>query len=436
MDTRDFKLWYHQSAQRWEEALPLGNGRLGAMIHGAVAQEVLQLNEDTLWSGRPKDWDNPAARAALPAIRALLESGDYDQANAACKALQGPYTQSYLPMGDLTFDFDEQAGAVGEYRRELDLNSAIATVRYKQGGALYAREAWISAPDQVLAVRLACSQPGGLSLRIGLRTALRALRLVATGAPDGATGILSLIGQAPSHVDPNYRASADPVQYDEPYDPARSMAFAMRLAVSADGGAIQADGDALRVAGANSVTVYLTAATSFVAFDQNPDARLRDPEALARETMQAVLTKPYARLRAAHIADHHALFNRVTLDLGRTDAASLPTDVRIQRANEQHDPQLAALLFQYGRYLLIASSRPGTQPANLQGIWNPHLRAPWSSNFTININTQMNYWPAEAANLGECHLPLLVLIAELQTPGAQHRPPELWLSRLGGASQH
>lgn len=404
----NMKLWYRQPAQHWVEALPVGNGRLGAMVFGGLEQEHLQLNEDTLWSGGPKQWDNPEALAVLPDVRRLLFSAEYDGADQLSKKMQGPFTQSYMPLGDLYLDFDHP-DSPADYQRELDLDTALASVAYTIGDARFTREVFASAPDQVIVVRLSCDQPGGLSFSARLTSQLHH-----SIQPLAASG-LSLTGRCPSHVEPNYRQSAEPIIYDQHGE---GMRFVIHVKAIVDGGQLLVNAEQLRVEHANTVTLCLSAATSFHGYDRSPGRDGQDAADLACHYLEAALQQPYAHLRQTHIADYQQLFQRVSLDLGTSLAAQLPTDHRIRVfAEDDDDPQLVTLLFQYGRYLLIASSRPGTQPANLQGIWNDSIRPPWSSNWTININTQMNYWPAETSNLAECHQPLFDLISDLSIVG-------------------
>jgi alpha-L-fucosidase 2 len=408
-DSAPHTLWYAQPAERWVEALPIGNGRLGAMVFGGAPHERLALNEDTLWSGGPRDWDNPGAREVLPEARRLIFAGEYHQADALAKQMQGPYNQSYLPLGDLHLTFAETT-APSAYRRALDLDSAIASVSYTIGDATYTREVFASAPDQAIVMSLACDRPGRLSFTATLGSQLRPATRRAGSA------CLALDGKCPRHVAPSYlRSEADPIVYDEP--DGEGMTFTISLQAIVDGGVVRASDAALEIAEANAVTLILAARTSYNGYDRSPGRADRDAAALASADLDAAAGKPYDRLRAAHVEEHRRLFRRVTLDLGTSSAAGRPTDELLRGYRPGADPQLEALLFQYGRYLLIASSRPGTQPANLQGIWNELVRPPWSSNWTININTQMNYWPAEATNLAECHAPLFDLIEGLSANG-------------------
>jgi alpha-L-fucosidase 2 len=418
----DLILHYDSPASAWTEALPVGNGRLGGMVFGGVAEERIALNEDTLWAGGPRMGDNPDAAAVLPEVRRLLLAGDYLAAEDLCKRLQGPYTHSYLPLGDLLLNFP--ADAVEEYERTLDLDSAVATTSYRIGDVTFRREVFASFPDQVIVVRLTADQPGSISFRATLTSQMP--HRLETLAADG----LRLHGEAPIHADPNYRRSTDPIRYGEPGE---GMAFYAQIRVLAEGGHVWSDAHALHVENADAVTILLAAATSFNGFDKHPGHEGKDPVPFVAAALQTATAKPYPSLYENHVTDHRALFRRVSLNLSQSsvisDQLSVPSPQspvtshqspiphRITAFNETNDPHLIALLFQYGRYLLIASSRPGTEPANLQGIWNDLMRPPWSSNYTININTQMNYWPAEVTNLAECHRPLLDFVAELPARG-------------------
>ncbi|MEZ4711684.1 MAG: glycoside hydrolase family 95 protein [Caldilineaceae bacterium] len=383
------KLWYTQPATKWVEALPVGNGRLGAMVFGGVARERLALNEDTLWSGAPREWNNPTAKDRLPVLRGAIAAGQYAEADRLAKGLQGVFTQSYMPLGDLLLEFAGHDAAV-EYQRELDLDSAIAVTRYTVEGMTFTREVLASAPDQALVVHITADQPGCINLTARLASPLRH-QLRADGA---ATVVLA--GHCPLHVEPSYRANIEPaiVYAGDPQcaqygvDPHEGMRFEAHLRAVAAGGHVQTDAQGVHVENADRVTLYLTAATSFNGYDKSPGLEGVDPAPLARKALDAVAGKSYGAVKDAHMGDHQRLFRGVELDLGSTPAAELPTDVRIRRFRQDADPHLVTLLFQYGRYLLIASSRPGTQAANLQGIWNAEVRPPWSSNYTININTQ------------------------------------------------
>ncbi len=401
------KLWYRQPASKWSDALPLGNGRLGAMIHGAVEQERYRLNEDTLWSGAPKDWNNPAAREHLAEVRKLvLEARDYPAADTACKAMQGPYNQSYLPLTDLHLNFTP-ASKVQDYRRELSLDDAVHRITYSQDGIVFTRESFISAPDQVLVIRLTASKADALNFELSLHSRLQHRTL------KSEKNTLRIFGKAPAHVDPNYYNTPKPVIESD--DPAKSMRYEAAARVLLEGGRVTLGNSQIKVEQATAVTVLVSMATGYKGFDQAPDT----PADVITERCEKVLdaAPPYAELLSRHRKDYQALFGRVSLDLGRSTGQD-PTDVRLKAFPKTKEPALLALYFQYGRYLLISSSRPGCQPANLQGIWNDLVRPPWSSNWTANINIQMNYWHAETTNLSECHQPLFDLIREVAKNGA------------------
>ena len=407
------RLCYAQPAGRWTEALPVGNGRLGAMIFGGVAKEQLQLNEATLWSGGPRDWNNPGAKAILPQVRAAIFAGDYVKAGELCKKMQGPYNESYQPLGDLRLDFPGAENvSSNSYERSLDLDRAVATVRYKIGKATFTREIFSSYPDQVIVVRLTCDQPGKIDF-----SATADSQLHHTVETEG-TNTLVLRGKAPAHVDPSYLHSSDPIIYGEGPN-AEGMTFDLHVRAFAAGGVVACDGKILTVTNADAVTLLLSAGTSFNGADKSPGREGRDPVAEALRPLKAAQKKSYDELLARHVADYQKLFRRVEINLGENPAAEkLFTDERLARfADGQPDPGLAALLYQYGRYLLIASSRPGGLPANLQGIWNESMRPPWSANWTLNINAEMNYWPSEVANLAECHEPFLDFIEMLSVHG-------------------
>lgn len=409
-------LRYDRPAAAWTEALPVGNGRLGAMVFGGIAQERLQLNEETLWSGGPKDWNNPGARTVLPAVRAALFAGDPVKATELSKQMQGPYTQAYQPLGDLRLAFAGAAAGAGAtgYERTLDLDRAVTTVRYTAGGATFTREVFSSFPDQVIVVRLTCDRPGKIAFTATADSLLR--HAVQT---DGQQTLI-LRGQAPAHSEPSYRRVPNPIRYEDGPD-AEGMRAELHVRVLAEGGRVTAGGAALTVEGADAVTLLVSAGTSYNGFDKSPGREGRDPASVALPPLAAAAALPYAELLTRHEADHRALFRRVSLDLGATPgAAELTTPARLARYYRgEPDRGLEVLLYQYGRYLLIASSRPGGIPANLQGIWNDSMRPPWSSNYTLNINAEMNYWPAEVANLAECHQPLLDYIGHLAVNGAR-----------------
>jgi alpha-L-fucosidase 2 len=419
-------LWYRRPAAQWVEALPIGNGRLGAMVFGGVERERLQLNEDTLWSGGPRDWNNPKAPQVLAEVRRLIAQEKYAEADRAARGMQGPYTQSFEPMGDLTLKF-EHGDAARAYRRQLDLRSAITTVTYRIGATTYVREVFSSRPDQVIVVRIAADRPGMISFIASLDSPLR--YGVAT-----MSDALVLSGKAPANADPNYYDSPAPITYSDD----EGMTFDARLSARATGGRGWIDQAGLHVRGADEALLFLSAATSFNGYDRSPVRDGKAPGPIAAERLRSAMTRTYAALRDAHVADHRALFDRVGLELvAATPPAKppqdTPTDERIN-ASGAKDLQLVELFFQYGRYPLIASSRPGTQPANLQGIWNDQTRPPWSSNYTTNINAQMNYWPAETTNLAELHEPFIDFIERVAVNG--HRTARVNYGARGWVAHH
>ena len=406
----DMTLWYRQPAASWVESLPVGNGRLGAMVDGQVANERIQLNEDTLWSGGPRDWNNPRCLELLPEMRKLLFAGEYVKAETLCRKMVGPgMSESYMPLGrvDLKATFE---GQVTDYRRQLDLTRGIASVTFRHEGATYTRKVFSSHPDQVIVVRWTCDQPGHLSFSATLDSDLHSRTTIL----DNDT--LVMRGRTPIHVDPSWYGKH--IAYDDRPD-GEGMRFECRLKILQEGGAISARGVSLQVVKAQSVTMFISAGTSFHGFDKLPGSQGIDPSVRVKKDLQKSTVKSYRELRNAHVQDIGRMIRRVSLDLGHNaDAESLPTDQRITRFRDGGpDPGLSALYFQFGRYLLASSSRPGTQPANTQGIWSHQVQIPWSGNWTTNINTQMNYWPAEICNLPECHEPLFRLIDEQAVNG-------------------
>lgn len=404
------KLWFRQPAKDWNEALPLGNGRLGAMVFGLPGKERIQLNEDTVWYGGPVDRHNPDARRYLPEIRELLLGGRLAEAHKlAAMALSGiPESQRhYMPLGDLWITMDHGKGEAEEYRRELDLSKGMVSIRYRIGDTTFSRELFISYPDQVLVLRLRADRPGAVGLTARLdRGKSRYLDQIA-GAGSNA---LVMRGNCGGSGGSDFRAA---------------------LRADAEGGSVRLIGEHLIVEGADAVTFYLSAATTF---------RHEDPEAYCLSVLSSAAERAYPSLLQRHLEDYQGLFGRVQLMLeaGTEEAAAaavLPTDERLERVkNGGDDPGLISLYFQYGRALLISSSRPGSLPANLQGVWNEQMRPPWDSKYTININTQMNYWPAETCHLSECHEPLFDLILRMSERGS--RTAEVMYGCRGWTAHH
>ncbi len=387
-------LWYRRPARQWLEALPIGNGRLAAMVFGGVPEERLQLNEGTLWAGSPHDYANPDGLAALPEIRRLVFASEWAKAQDLVNArfMSRPLRQMpYQTVGSLLLTFPHEQPT--EYFRDLNLDTAITRVRYRADGVTYERHAFASAPDQVIIVRLTADQPGKIAFRFGFESPLP----ITPETP--AADTLTMLGHG-----------------GEYQDIPGAIRFAAIARVVTTGGTIRTQADSVEVSGASSATVLISMATSYRSYrDVTGDAA-----GVARHHVDGAARKSYDQLRSAHLAEHRRLFRRVELDLhGPTPNAQhlAPTDERIAAYKYGNDPQLAALHFQFGRYLLISCSRPGGQPATLQGLWNDSLDPPWQSKYTININTEMNYWPAGPANLLECYAPLFQMLKDLAVTG-------------------
>lgn len=394
---RDLVLWYQEPAAAWVEALPIGSGSMGAMVFGGPSEARYQFNEDTLWVGEPHDYAHVGAADHLATIRELLFQGKQRQAQglAGQQFMSEPLRQAaYQPFGDLRLQFDGHDTAT-DYRRELDLDSAITTTSYMVDGVRYERRAFASFPYGVIVVRVTASEPGRLDFGVSLTSPHR----------DSSAHVLD-----DRHLVLAGKPSMLALKNSEHAGKTR---FEARLRVIPEGGACRASTNGLEVTAADAVTLLLVPATSFRSY-QDIDG---DPGARAAEKMAALADRSYEELQRAHLEDHRALFRRVTLDVGTTPAAERPTLDRLLQYEQADDPQLAELLFQYGRYLMIASSRPGAQPANLQGLWNDRVKPPWESKYTININTEMNYWPAETCNLSECGQPLFDAVTDLSQAG-------------------
>jgi len=394
----DLQLWYRQPAREWTEALPVGNGRLGAMIFGGMEDERLQFNDDTLWTGRPHEYQHEGAAEFLPVVRKLLFEGKQREAEklAGEQMMSVPLRQEkYQPFGDLRLHFPDH-GQAGDYRRELDIDSGISTVRYRVGETTFTREVFCSFPDQVIVVRLTCNKPGQLTCTAKLDSLHPNTQTLADDKS------LVLRGRLQEYMDGRSKSKKLSV-----------LKFEARLGWRAAGGEVKLTDNALEVTGADSVTLVLAAATSYKNFRDVT----ADPADICRRTIRAVAGRNYEMLCDAHIADHQRLFRRSAFELGTTEAAGQPTDKRIENFAKKDDPQLMKLYYQFGRYLMIASSRPGGQPANLQGIWNDKLNPPWDSKWTVNINTEMNYWPVEVTNLSECHEPLFDMLDDVAESG-------------------
>ena len=392
-------LWYNQPAKDWNEALPIGNGRLGAMIFGRTGDELIQLNEQTLWTGGPVNSNpNPQASNYLQPVRNALFKDSISQAVKLLRKMQGPNTQMYQPLGDIIFK-QTLHGEVSHYYRDLNISNATATTRFTVGGVEYTRQMFSSAPDQVIVMRLTCSVPQGLGFSIGVNHPLSFTREV--------TKDNELVLKGKARITNDERRSPKPFIYEDSLHQF-GMRFQFRIkAVSKDGEIGHTD-STLTISNATEVMLFVSAATSYNGFNKYPDKDGKDEEKLARDFLKASTAKKYEELLAAHEKDYQHFFNRVILSLTDHSNDDQPTDKRLAEYQVTgNDPGLEELYFQFGRYLLISSSRPGGIPANLQGIWNKEIRPSWRSNYTTNINVQMNYWPAEICNLSEMTEPLI-----------------------------
>jgi alpha-L-fucosidase 2 len=413
LTTSPLALWYKQPAEKWTEALPIGNGRLGAMIFGGVGREHLQLNESTLWAGGPYNPNNTNALAALPVARQLVFDGKYDEASAyiSSNMMAIPIREmAYQTLGDLWLNFPTN-GPVQDYRRDLDLDTAIATVNFTENGVRYKREIFASAPDQVIVIRLTADQSGKISFTAGLDT------------PQAATNSIEVNTSIPF---PNRTNDATIVMNGVNGDLRGikgALKFQARLRVLPVNGKISMNGNKITVANADSVTLLIAAATSY----KNYRDVSGNPDTITRRQIEGAYSQWYSAntifgedtLLNNHIADYQKFFHRVSLTLDTDEPLNIPTDERIKNFANGNDPQFATVYFQFARYLLIACSRYGGQPATLQGLWNDSLTPPWDSKYTININTEMNYWPADTCNLGECVEPLTQMVLEMSQTGAK-----------------
>ncbi len=425
-DNPHLKLWYNKPAAVWEEALPLGNGKTGAMVFGGVKAERYQLNDNTLWSANRDAGNNPDGPKYLPQVRQAVFEGNYTKAADHWKKMQGPYSARYLPLGDLRLEFPFSDTVGTNYYRDLDLNNAVSTVRYTVDGVRYKRETFTSHPNKLMVVRLTADKQGALNFTVGLTSKLRYRTAAITG------DYLVLRGKGPKFV-ANRDSEPQQVVYDN--DPkGEGMNFEIHVRIKTEGGAVRSSGDRLSVFNANAVTIYLTEATSFNGFNKSPGLEGKDPSIEAASDLTKAWTLTYEQLKRTHIADYRSLFTRVQFDLGSDDGSvKRPTDERLKAFRKNmNDLRLPVLYYQFGRYLMIASSRPGSRPTNLQGIWNDQVQPPWGSNYTTNINTEMNYWLAENTNLSECHQPLFSFMKELAVNGAvtarvNYNIPEGWV---------
>lgn len=397
-------LWYQHPAEKWENALPVGNGRLGAMVFGKVDSERVQFNEETYWSGGPYSQTVMAGYKMLPEIQSLIFRGDYIKAHKLFGRYLMGYPveqQKYQSMGDLILNFNH-GPEVENYRLELDLSEAIVNMTYQKDGINFKRQIFCSPVDQVIVIRLTADKPSSLSLV----TNLRGCRNQAHS--NYATDYFRMDGYGQNGLilrgkSADYLGIKGQIRYEA------------QLKAITEGGTLTVNDTDLVISGADSVTLFLAAATNFVNYKDVSG----DPHQRVEAVLKKIEGKSYDDIKIDHLREHQRLFDRVAIDLGSTAESFLPTDERLKKFDGKNDPNLAALCFQFGRYLLISSSRPGTQPANLQGIWNQYMNPPWDSKYTTNINLEMNYWPAEVANLSECTEPLFRMIKELTDQGSE-----------------
>ncbi|MDR2145591.1 MAG: glycoside hydrolase family 95 protein [Tannerella sp.] len=386
-------LWYEQPAKRWTEALPVGNGRLGAMIYGNPAREELQLNEETVWGGGPHNNYNPAALKSLPEVRRLIFEGKNREAENIINRdfLASSHGMPYQTMGSLFLDFPGHEQYTG-FRRELDISKAVAITSYQVDDVTFTRQIYASFNDNVIIMKITADKKGALNFAASYNSPMKKFavkragdKLVLTGMGDDHEGVKAAIQ------------------------------FETQALVKAADGKVKTDNNSITVTGATTATIYISAATNFVNY-KSVDG---DAHKKAATYLDAVLKKDENKMLADHIAYYQNQYNRVKLNLGARDDGKTPTDIRLKTFRENNDPSLAALLFNYGRYLLISSSQPGSQPANLQGIWNQQPFAPWDGKYTVNINLEMNYWPADITNLRETNQPLFQMLKELSVTGQE-----------------
>tara|TARA_R110000868_G_scaffold408293_1_gene690928 strand:- start:10887 stop:13385 length:2499 start_codon:yes stop_codon:yes gene_type:complete len=393
------KLWYDKPAIIWEEALPVGNGRLGAMIFGGATREVLQLNEETVWAGEPGNNIQPAIKSHLPEIRQLIYDGKYQEAHElAYRYLpwdtegKSNYGMSYQTVGNLEILFEDTSSPVLDYYRALDISNAVSTVSYSQNGVRFKREVISSFKDDVIAIEMTSDQPGALSFTLEMNSPHQKQNTI---IQDGELHFNGTSGDQENKTG--------------------KVNFTTIVKPKFLGGTLSNTDSSLVIKNADKVTIFVSIGTNFKAYnDISGDAKTK-----ASNLLTTAFDKNYTAMKEAHSDIYESYFDRVELYLGSTDSVNNSTEIRLNQYRSANDPQLAALYFQYGRYLLISSSMPGTQPANLQGIWNQSLNAPWDSKYTVNINTEMNYWPAEVTNLTEMHEPLFDLIKDLSETGKE-----------------
>ncbi len=404
----DHILWYKQPAGYFEESLVLGNGKTGASVFGGVAADKIYLNDATLWSGEPVDANmNPEAYTYIPVIREALKNEDYPLADSLNRNVQGTFSQSYAPLGTMFINFKHD-GTAQNYYRELNIEEAISTVSYEVNDVKFSREYFISHPDQIMVIKLSSSKKGELNFSIKFESLLK-------HSLSTRDNTLNVSGYTPTRAEPNYRGNMiNSVVFDEN----RGTRFSSLVKIKNQDGTVTETDSSLVLEKGTEALVIVSIATSFNGFDKDPSTEGVNNQDIALNQLNRAFSKSFQELRSSHLDDYRSYFKRVSLNLGRTEAPDLPTDERLRRyAEGKEDKNLEILYFQFGRYLLISSSRTQGVPANLQGIWNPYIRPPWSSNYTVNINVEENYWLAENTNLSEMHQPLLGFIGNIAETG-------------------
>ena len=437
-ESKVLSLWYEQQGNTWYEALPVGNGRIGAMVYGRVDDEILQLNDNTLYSGEPATaWKDLDITTTYNEVVDMLRAEKYMEAtDFLLKNWMGRLHQNYQPLGDWHLD-NNLKGEITGYKRELDIVNSVLKITYQQNGVRYTREIFASNPDDVIVMRLHSDRKGGLDIT----TSLSSIHPTARQKISSADGLVSMSGQAPGYAE---RRTFEQIEqwgfqskHPELYHPdgtrkfekqalygdeidGMGTFFETRIKAIAPNAKMTMDDKGLRISETDEIIFILSSATSFNGFDKSPSREGLDAAKIAEETLDKAVSQKFKQLRQKHVEDYNALFGRVLFDLPVTDEQKvLSTDERICRYAEEADYGLVALLFQYGRYLMISGSRPGGQPLNLQGIWNDQLIPPWNGAYTMNINTEMNYWPAELTNLSECHEPFFRMIKEIAVTGTE-----------------
>lgn len=402
------KLWYESPANYFEETMVLGNGMQGATVFGGISTDKIYLNDLTLWSGEPVNANmNPQAYKNLPAVRKALEDKNYKKAEQLIKKLQGKFSESYAPLGTLFIKMNDDP-FINDYYRELDIDQAVAKVKTTSNSNVIEREYLVSNPDKIFAIHLTSKKAGALGFTIHFESLLKFQKSTNNNS-------ISIQGVAPVKVDPSYVQKTGKAIV---FDTKKGTRFSANIKVQSSTGKITTTDSTLSLADATEATIYVSMATSFNGFDKDPATKGLDNVAIAATQLNAAYQKGWTEIKKQHVKDYQKFFNRVQLKLANKDTVNLPTDKRLKRyATGAADPYLETLYFQYGRYLLISSSRTTAVPANLQGLWNPYLQPPWSSNYTMNINAEENYWLAENTNLSEMHQPFLQFIGNLATTG-------------------